>query len=179
VNDGLKQRVIGAIVLVALAIVFIPIIFDENQTGPSNVELEIPKKPKISMLPIERAKPPELDAKIVERPKAPTPEVVPALPKETVDTPSIDEAALFDNANMPVSWTLQLGTFKDQNNAETLRDRLRKSGYKAYLKVDRTEKPNLSRVYIGPDLDHKRLSDIQVKLKKEIKLDGIIIRFLP
>ena len=43
--DGLKQRVIGALVLVSLAVIFVPMLFDEPHTERSSKRIEIPEEP--------------------------------------------------------------------------------------------------------------------------------------
>ncbi|WP_370978872.1 SPOR domain-containing protein [Agaribacterium sp. ZY112] len=51
-NDGLKQRIIGALVLVALAIIFVPVIFDKERITPVDRTTQIPKAPDIEVLPL-------------------------------------------------------------------------------------------------------------------------------
>lgn len=43
--DGLKQRIIGALVLVALAVIFVPMVFDEPHTGRTSTTITIPEEP--------------------------------------------------------------------------------------------------------------------------------------
>ncbi|MBS3803357.1 MAG: SPOR domain-containing protein [Oleiphilaceae bacterium] len=43
--DGLKQRVIGALVLVSLAIIFVPMMFDEPHSERSSRVLDLPEEP--------------------------------------------------------------------------------------------------------------------------------------
>lgn len=43
--DGLKQRVIGAVVLVSLAVIFVPMLFDEPHTERSSRVIDIPEQP--------------------------------------------------------------------------------------------------------------------------------------
>src|SRR5687768_9075110 len=63
-DAALKQRLIGAAVLVALAVIFLPILVDgpEPQTGTSSVPLDIPAPPERSFetreLPVAPATPP-------------------------------------------------------------------------------------------------------------------------
>jgi len=42
--DGLKQRVIGALVLISLAVIFVPMMFDEPHTERSSQAIEIPEE---------------------------------------------------------------------------------------------------------------------------------------
>lgn len=56
--DGLKQRVIGALVLVSLAVIFVPMLFDEPHTERSSRLIDIPEEPPFP----EVQQPPEPDA---------------------------------------------------------------------------------------------------------------------
>ena len=46
-NDGLKQRIIGAVVLLALAVIFVPVIFDKERITPVDRKTQIPIMPPI------------------------------------------------------------------------------------------------------------------------------------
>jgi DedD protein len=50
-NQGAKQRIVGTVVLLALALIFLPIIFDGNGNYQVPVSSRIPDAPIISMLP--------------------------------------------------------------------------------------------------------------------------------
>lgn len=43
--DGLKQRVIGALVLVSLAVIFVPMLFDEPHSERSSRVIDLPEEP--------------------------------------------------------------------------------------------------------------------------------------
>lgn len=43
--DGLKQRIIGALVLVSLAVIFVPMLFDEPHSERSSTTIKIPEEP--------------------------------------------------------------------------------------------------------------------------------------
>lgn len=43
--DGLKQRIVGALVLVSLAVIFVPMLFDEPHTERTTKTIEIPDEP--------------------------------------------------------------------------------------------------------------------------------------
>ncbi|MGM0953108.1 MAG: SPOR domain-containing protein [Pseudomonadota bacterium] len=43
--DGLKQRIIGALVLVSLAVIFVPMIFDEPHSERQSTPITIPEEP--------------------------------------------------------------------------------------------------------------------------------------
>lgn len=43
--DGLKQRIVGALVLVSLAVIFVPMMFDEPHSERQTTTIEIPEEP--------------------------------------------------------------------------------------------------------------------------------------
>ena len=43
--DGLKQRIIGALVLVSLAVIFVPMMFDEPHSERESTAIKIPEEP--------------------------------------------------------------------------------------------------------------------------------------
>ena len=57
-NDGLKQRLIGAIVLLAIAVIFIPALLDRQSITPVDQTSQIPRMPEIVIEPIRVAEPP-------------------------------------------------------------------------------------------------------------------------
>ncbi|QFU76189.1 hypothetical protein EY643_11250 [Halioglobus maricola] len=52
-NDVLKQRLVGALILVALGIVFWPIIFVDSGQGERRDEVRIPPQPQVDTTPVE------------------------------------------------------------------------------------------------------------------------------
>lgn len=99
--DGLKQRVIGAVVLVSLAVIFVPMLFDEPHTERSSRVIDIPEQPPFPEVetppvldeeaPSYRLEEPGSDA-VVERP-TPDSELSPAQREETVTpAPTFDTA---------------------------------------------------------------------------------------
>lgn len=50
-NQGTKQRIVGTVVLLALALIFLPIIFDGEGSYQTPLESRIPEPPVITLLP--------------------------------------------------------------------------------------------------------------------------------
>jgi len=78
-NDGVKQRIVGALVLVALAVIFLPSLLDREGVRYINVTSQIPKAPDIQ--PISIAEP------------APVADVTPAPPVNEVFQPAFKESS--------------------------------------------------------------------------------------
>jgi DedD protein len=83
--DGLKQRIIGALVLVSLAVIFVPMLFDEPHSERTSTTIKIPEEP-----PFPEVEAPETDVE-------PAPSyglesgdsnvTAPAIEEEIVDSP--------------------------------------------------------------------------------------------
>ncbi|WP_100640731.1 SPOR domain-containing protein [Marinobacter salexigens] len=54
--DGLKQRIIGALVLISLAVIFVPMVFDEPHSERTSTSINIPEEP-----PFPEVETPEMD----------------------------------------------------------------------------------------------------------------------
>lgn len=194
-NEQIKQRLVGAVVLVSLAVIFIPMLLDggNNSSMPrfgSNVPqqpdldfepLEIPLQP-IEPIPEERprvihkAEEPLAPAKAAEHPKqteAPEPAVKPAAtvpPKPAVTTeqkPATQEA--------PVAWVVQVGSFGQSANAMALRDKLRQNGFTAFVEKYRDNGKTSYRVRVGPELKRETAEKQLEQLKQKLQLKGIIM----
>lgn len=67
--DGFKQRIIGALVLISLAVIFVPMLLDEPHEERSTRSIEIPEQPNFPEVRIERAEPPQNDTPIAAVPE--------------------------------------------------------------------------------------------------------------
>jgi DedD protein len=71
-NDGIKQRIVGALVLLALLVIFLPVLFDRNRVEPVDTTSQVPPAPKVEALDIPVATPPA----VAESEVAPVPETM-------------------------------------------------------------------------------------------------------
>ncbi len=155
----LQQRLVGAVVLVALGVILVPALLDGSGFKSRQVRnIEIPVKPllpplkEVKVEPVAIATPVDIRKKRVEQKKK-------EVPPEPIQ-----------------SWTLQVGTFSQKKNALAFRDSLRKQGYIAYTEIGQSNGKKSHRVRIGPELEKERLEKIKAKLKKDKKIDGFILR---
>ncbi|WP_345194628.1 SPOR domain-containing protein [Kistimonas scapharcae] len=163
-----KQRITGAAVLIAAGLLLYPLLFDDAVFRDDEAA-QIPPP-----LPV-----PEVPAYVAEIDRP-----LPALPEEPVDD---EELAAKDNAvpelgadHIPVSWTLQLAAFVQKENAVALRDRLRKDGYRAYLRtVTLSDGKSVVRVYVGPELVRNKAETLLTELDKGYELEGLVVRYRP
>lgn len=78
-------------------------------------------------------------------------------------------------ANRAAGWAVQVGAFSTQADALALRDRLRSGGQPAFLERVPTDKGELFRVRVGPELRRESAEALKATLKQRFALDGIVV----
>lgn len=164
-DKTLKQRLIGAILLVTLGVIFIPVLLDGSGFKSRNSRsIEMPPEPKfppLSEIKLEPVVPTHLKQK-----SAPAPVKKPAPSKPKAKT----------KLKQPVNaFALQVSTVTIKDNAYALRDKLRKDGYAAYVEARTKNGKTSYRVRIGPELDKSRMEKMKATVKKQHGLDGFIV----
>ena len=191
----IKQRFVGFVVLVAIAVIFWPIVFvtPENADDFELPVLEMPPKPAVAVS--ERREPvlDKVDQSILpEMPERQPPIVQPvdvASPMPDVALVDADEEpeqqasalerAEFDEQGLPISWELQVATFSNAERAEEISQLLRDKGHKAYVSPIILDDQRLFRVMIGPKLQKQRLIEIQPAINDYFSVESFIVRFTP
>lgn len=220
--DGLKQRVIGALVLISLAVIFIPMLFDEPHQERTSKVLPIPPKPALPTVQISEPKPlqllsevspeetteetapsfvlTELDGSVPEKQPEPavassqaaepvspskpqTPEKSPVAQPKAAPTPEKVAPIKTVASSVPASnlsdeaWTVQIGTFKNHENAYRLRDSIVKQGLKAYTQEISTDEGKLMRVFAGPVPSNDEAQALKVQVEKLVGMKSLVVRY--
>ncbi len=163
---GLKERLLGALVLIALAVIFVPFLLEE-------------KRPDISISDkIITPKPPEPIKSIVEVPVPPT------LPASLNDEQkqqaiasnkkSADSRLVLNPEGGVDAWTIQVATFGDASNAKRLVAELEKNHYSAYWRKINA----LTVVFVGPYLDPQQGREDQDKLLQLQGFKTLLTRYV-
>ena len=203
-DNILKQRLVGAIVLISLAVIFLPMMFSGNGQFTSRFNASIPEQPSYDILaprkeveeqsltvlekvplidPVE-VTPPEAEpvpqtkpAADVEQQLSPTP--VPHKPvNATVPAQPVAKPVQSEAAKPKVTgWVVQVGSFSKERNAITLRNRLRKKGLASFVVTGKGKNGPIYRVRIGPELTRKQASKILNSVENETKLKGLILAY--
>lgn len=193
-TDQVKLRLIGLAAIVLSAGILFPLFFDGAGYEERHLNSAIPEAPVtpviVEVQPAQPALPPTVEIAPVEpAPARPGMSLVMAekirrareagepMPVEAQQASrSLDieeDPPTLDQQGVPVAWTLQLASFKDEANAAGLRKKLIKDGHKVYTR----KQQGLVKVYIGPDLQRGNLERLKLSLKKTMGMDGIIVRF--
>jgi len=72
-------------------------------------------------------------------------------------------------------WAVQVGAFSKSEDANALRDRLRTGGQAAFVERVPTDKGELFRVRVGPELRRENANALKDTLKQRFGLDGIVV----
>ncbi|WP_432694919.1 SPOR domain-containing protein [Marinobacterium sp. YM272] len=175
-----KKRIIGACAVGVVGAALLPLLLDGAGYRERHLENRIPVAPEpVARVDIE----PEMQALPDTSDLAPPAEPADvAVPVESVQReidsaePLLDPAEdtpRLDQEGVPVAWTLQLASFRDEANARALRSELLDAGHKVYIR----HMAGLVKVFVGPEMQRSRLESLQQKLKQEYALDGIVVRF--
>ncbi len=194
-DKGLKQRIVGALVLVALAVIFLPMLLSrEDELRRVVVEAptmpQAPAMPQVVIDPVAVPEPqllPEEPVPVDPVATAPqqAPAAVPATPPVVVpsqqpaqaSTPAVSVPApsRLDANSLPISWSIQLASLSNRASAESLQKTLRSQGYNAYIRsVD-----GMNRVFVGPLIERAEADRLRDQLTRQQKLKGFIVRFQP
>ena len=185
-KHAFKQRIIGAIVLVALAVIFIPILLPGHRDlGFSDTESYIPPKPdeleNLKVLELEKPLPAPAPREIV---RTPIDEHSPPAPKSEQEAPAEEPKPSVEikPAKPPVkepkpaststtkAWVVQVGSFSKRENAMRLRDQLRSKGYKTFVEQISAADKIFYRVRVGPVVSRSNALDLQKELQTKMKL---------
>ena len=186
-----KERLIGAAVLVMLAVIFIPMVLDDStQTETEIKDTNIPERPDDDFnsrivprtdqvgTPVTSAPAgvPDNLAREEAGTEDPEPAVLEDEPVETAQTPLVEQAQGRNNVGMS-AWVVQLGSFTSEENANRLNLELRDAGFSSFVEPLKQSNKVIYRVRVGPELmrsDAQRLKD---ELEKKMNLDSMILSY--
>lgn len=194
-DKRLKQRMIGALVLLALAVIFLPMLFT-REDEVRQVVVEAPPMPKAPPAPRVEVEPVAVPEPVI-LPEEPPPSTAvastpatPAVPAASTSTrdktqaanpapppaqAKVAEASRLDANSLPASWSIQLASLSSSANAQALQKTLRSQGYNAYIRhVD-----GMNRVYVGPVIERSEANRLRDQLKRQHSLSGFVVRFQP
>lgn len=185
-DDSVKQRLVGAVVLASVAVIFFPSLFDEPDDRYIGGQSQIPAAPEIK--PVQIAEPvrpeglspapePQAMYQLVEEEQAsPAPQAAPELPatEPSQPAPGLNEQGVLRG------WVLQVASFSDQAKAEDLQNRLIKAGHTAFIRpLVNSKGQQVVRVFVGPKAERQALVTIKAELDKSLKVNSLIREFKP
>jgi DedD protein len=204
-DQKLKQRLTGAIVLVALAVIFVPIILegpDDEWTPRSH---SIPEQPQMDYRASMGLELPDPEPVVQEPPggaitealnlpaaESPPVEATPApASKKTTEPVAVTPKPVKKAAPAPApkpkpakktdtsikGWFVQVGSFGQELNANGLRSRLKSAGYDTRLQKIAIGKGYAYRVLVGPATSRAAAEKLAASLKSRQQLAGMVIEY--
>ena len=200
-NPVIRQRLVGTLVLLAMAVVFWPIIFVNPEVRTSIVVAEPPPVPVIDTEPLPALISPS--EKITSSVEAPSYDeeaqaladqktlinaeqdvvqtAVNLAPADTLETIDLSRQAPSpiapDSSGFPITWVLQVATVSTQERAASLVDQLVSKGYEAFATSFASDDEILWRVQIGPKADLARFDPIKLEVDKALRVESVIVRY--
>jgi len=178
-----KERLVGATILVVLIVLIVPEMLSGPQrlSSPPSVSLPVPTRNVSVDLETSRATPMPQSADVVPPSSAVKPAEAPSAPPSvtTFGAPAAAGSGLetlssatksgVSNATQPLpardSWSVQLGSFSRKANADKLVHQLKARGFSAYVIASGSGSSSRFRVRMGPMPDREAAAREVDKLK--------------
>ena len=175
-----RQRLIGAIAIVVLLVVFVPMILDsEPRPARNDPTLEIPPKEHAPKLPAPAAAP--TAASKVQPAPAPEPSKAESAPQKQASPPAAapkqaTPAAAPKPAPTPrlEGFAVQVGAFKDEEKLNQAREKLSAAGIAHYIERRDTQSGELTRLRAGP-FPTREAAEKALAAVKGAALDGQVV----
>ncbi len=191
IETQLKQRLVGIAVIVSLAVIFLPMILDGagmvKETDYKTTTIHVPPPPEVERTNIDLStQAQQLNTQL---------NTIPQLDNTLVDVSNREQkskekvppkATLTDNSEVTKpelkkmggdTWIAQLGSFKDQDKAFKLQDKVR--GYKiapVFIQKAVIKGSKNYRVRMGPFLYQKQAVAAIKKLTKRSKIKAVVMK---
>ena len=169
-----RHRITGGLFLLALAVIFLPMLFDGDGV------------PGVQVAPVEIDYVPEAVQRFEDAaPASDFAERVAELREEVdeqgfhVETGTrIGEPVLSLPGASTDAWAVQLGSFAEQGNAMEQRDQLRDDGFEAFVSTHRgADGAVMHRVAVGPMLDAARADGLRQELSGRYGREAVLMAF--
>ncbi|MHB8741807.1 MAG: SPOR domain-containing protein [Sulfuricaulis sp.] len=191
-----KHRIVGAIIIVAIMVIVVPMILNERQPASEAVK-DISEtsvggetaSTKIVVAPVAGEEsqvkpaaesavevtpgPPPPPAPIVA--SAPKPETKPAAPVEKPSPVKKPKAAPIEKITK--GWIVQVGTFSNTDNAVRLRAKLKSHGHAVRTEIVRVAGKKAMRLRVGPFHDKEYAVRAQTQIRKETGVSGAVLSY--
>lgn len=171
-----RYRLTGAIFLIAVAAIVLPMLFDGEGVAP--IQLDPLPRPAFE----------------VEEELPPRPDVAPALEarrelRNAIDPEGyakdtgtrIGDPVLIDEAetDADLKWAVQVASFAQGANATAQRDRLLADDYPAFLSNVKHDGAAATRVAVGPFINRDDAARVQAELNSRYDFNAVIVKFSP
>lgn len=168
----LQNRIVGMVILVALAVIFLPDLLDGKKVEQDEELEAIPLRPTLTVQQGQVDFPGDFNDRIAQAQPQPVNEDEFTAPPEPVS------ADITRDTDAP-AWVIRLGAFRNAESVDRLIAELREHGYNAFARTVRSDNGELRVLMVGPDLDESALQAQLSDLKEITTLDGVLVPYQP
>lgn len=204
-NSALQNRLVGTVIIVALAVIFLPDLLDGKKQTKQDIQVSIPKVPEV----LSMQQPSEVDMEALNQQAQitasieletavddePSTELESSRPTMSIPTtnnasselnmqPQNPNASLANQTQILIAdpqdsagWVVQLGSFRHQKNVRELINVLEKAGYRTFSRPVQTPSGELTKVFVGPEIEQEKLKMALPHLNEITKLKGRLTPF--
>lgn len=197
-DEGAKRRLVGAAVVVALMVIFVPMLVEQRESDGLGEPIVIPDEPEVETvgeaggpdesmqpltaedltppLPIPEPPPgvvPQPPVTAVEPEPEPAPEPAPAAAPAEPAAPAGPKPVPAGTA----SWVVQVASLGSPEAAKGLQDRLRAKGYTAFVEQATVNGKRYYRVRVGPEVERARADSLAAELRSETGNKPLVQRY--
>lgn len=177
---GLKERLVGAIALIALAVIFLPFLLQNPSAPLPEGRAEVPPPPPSLATHLEERLPPvppsaEPLNESSTMPAAPAEASSPRFVSPVTRASQSSSGLALAESGQAEAWAIQVASFGEQANAVRLVTRLEAQGYRPYWRSIRS----MAVVFVGPYLDQEEARRQQDRLLQDSQLRTLLVRYVP
>ncbi len=186
-DDQLLARLIGAAVLLAIAVIVLPFVLDGAgsqqeyeyaETLPVQPERNVAERSYSSRQPLPAA--PEIEQVQIEQPRTAVLAEVVERSDESVAPASEPLSSEVDGglATYPIAdgWNIQVASFVKDANAQKLLNRLRSAGLPGYVNEVAGKSRNILRVFVGPIGNQIDALALKNRIDQDYRVESIMVR---
>ncbi len=180
-DNTVKQRLIGALVLVFLAAILLPLVLNLDGEYVVDTRTHIPDRPDIVPAEIGLPKP------VTNNSSSKTADQMFRFNASRDDVQKDNDGGIelkaeppgLSELGVPKSWILQIGSFSEPLTAKQLTQKLLADGYRAYSRQSTTQGKSIYRVYVGPKIRKQDMLDEKNAIERKHKVKTLLLRFEP
>jgi DedD protein len=185
VEPPVRYRMVGAVVLIFLAVLFLPWLFDgAGYEAMQDLERPVPERP----LFVEPHTPSAPATGLRDRsdastdgdpaPVAVVPEIAPpaGVPEVRAPVPAARTApAPAEPAAPQVGWSVQIGSFGREVNAREQAQQAREAGLPVFVERGRADGRDVWRVKVGPRAERNQALQLRDEVQRKMDVSGIVV----
>jgi DedD protein len=176
IDEGLRNRIVGATVVTILAMIFLPMLIDDPKEKVLVTEIvAITEKLKMdSALTATVLTDSDNVDELVLQPLTSSPKKVPLVTKTKILSPPVI-AIPTENTPKIDRWFIQVASFNREENAFIFKGNLENQGFVTAVSPALSKGRSVYRVRVGPEANKQQAQAIKIKLDRLHHVNSIIV----